>query len=228
MLQKRGDCLRSGLSMNCEDIKSLSIEILNSQTRNIIFNVIYRPPNDDLNICETFLKKILSNSTAVNKSFFIAGNFNVNLLHFETSKKVQSFVNLMFEFSMIPTINKPTRVTKHTATAIDNIITNCIINSNFKSARVKTDLSEHFPIIFITEFIRVPTPTDDMEKCVYKRDFTENAFNCFKQALFETFWDSVKNLKQPNEAYNKFLEIFTKLYEEYFPIRKIKMKPKEL
>ena len=71
MLQKRGDCLRSGLSINCEDIKSLSIEILNSQTRNIIFNVIYRPPNDDLNICETFLKKILSNSTAVNKSFFL-------------------------------------------------------------------------------------------------------------------------------------------------------------
>ena len=67
---------------------------------------------------------------------------------------------------------------------------------------------------------------DDMEKCVYKQDFTENAFNCFKQALLETSWDSVKNLKQPNKAYNKFLEIFTELYEEYFPIRKIKIKPK--
>ena len=43
--------------------------------------------------------------------------------------------------------------------------------------------------------MRVPTPTDDMENCVYKRDFAENAFNCFKQALFETSWDSVKNLK---------------------------------
>ena len=29
-----------------------------------------------------------------------------------------------------------------------------------------------------------------------------------------------------NEAYNKFLEIFTELYEEYFLIRKIKIKPK--
>ena len=58
-----------------------------------------------------------------------------------------------------------------------------------------------------------------MENCVYKQDFTENTFNCFKEALFETSWDSVKILKQPNEAYNKFLEIFTKLYEEYFPIR---------
>ena len=30
----------------------------------------------------------------------------------------------MFEFSVMPTVNKPTRVTSYTATAIDNIITN--------------------------------------------------------------------------------------------------------
>ena len=187
--------------------------------------MICSPPDSHLNVCETFFKKILSDSTTVNKFFFLAGDFNSNLPDFETNKKVQSFVNLMFEFSMIPTINKPTRVTKHTATAIDNIITNCIINSDFKSAIVKTDLSDHFPIIFINELTRDPTPKDDMEKCVYKRDFTENTFNCFNQALFETSWDSAQNLKQPNEAYNKFLEIFTKLYQEYFPIRKIKIKP---
>ena len=55
----------------------------------------------------------------------------------------------MFEFSMIPTITKPTRVTKHTATIIDNVITNCVINSDIKSAIVKTDLSDHFPIKFV-------------------------------------------------------------------------------
>ena len=75
-------------------------------------------------------------------------------------------------------------------------------------------MSDHFANIFINELVRVPTPADDMEKCVYKRDFTENAFNYFKQALCEISWDSVENLKQTNEAYNKFFEIFTELYEE--------------
>ena len=42
--------LRNDLSINCEDIESFSIEILNSQTRNIIFNVICRPPNNDLTL----------------------------------------------------------------------------------------------------------------------------------------------------------------------------------
>ena len=127
-----------------------------------------------------FSRKSFQIVLQLTKLFFLAGDFNINLLDFETNKKVQSFVNLMFEFSMIPTINKPTRVTKHTATAIDNIITNCIINSNFKSVIVKTDLPDHFPIIFINDLIRVPTPTDDMEKYAYKRDFTKNAFNRFK------------------------------------------------
>ena len=104
----------------------------------------------------------------------------------------------MFEFSMIPTINRPMRVTKHTATAIDNI-TNHILNSDFKSAIVKMDLSDHhFPFIFINEFIWDATPTDDMEKYIYKQDFTEKAFNCFEQTLSETSWDSVKNCTQPN------------------------------
>ena len=85
----------------------------------------------------------------------------------------------MFEFSMIPTITKPTRVTKHTATIIDNVITNCVINSDIKSAIVKTDLSDHFPIKFVQKLIRVPTPTNEIEKCVYKRESVENAFNCF-------------------------------------------------
>ena len=89
----------------------------------------------------------------------------------------------MFEFSMLPKINEPTRVTKHTATAIDNIITNCIISTDLKRAIVRTDLSHHFLVIFINELIPVSIPTDDMEKRVYMKGFTENAFNCFKHLI---------------------------------------------
>ena len=37
-------------------------------------------------------------------------------------------------------------------------------------------------------------------KYVHTEKFYENAFNCFKQALFKTSWNSVKNVKQSNEA----------------------------
>ena len=44
------------------------------------------------------------------------GDFNINLLDFDKNKRVQSFLNLMFQFSMIPT-------------AIDNIFTNIIMDN---------------------------------------------------------------------------------------------------
>lgn len=120
--------------MNCKDIESLSSEIISSQTRNIIFSVVYRPPDGNLIVYETFFKKILSDSATGIKSFFLAGYFNINLFDLETNNKVQSFVNFMFEFSMIPTVNKATRVTKHIVAAIEIFITICILNNRFKYA----------------------------------------------------------------------------------------------
>ena len=50
---------------------------------------------------------------------------------------------------MIPTINKPTRVTRETTTAIDHILTNQLINANFKTTIFKTDISDHIPVCIV-------------------------------------------------------------------------------
>ena len=73
------------------------------------------------------MKSILSKNDANKKEVILIGDFNKNLLDFDKNKRVQSFVNLMSRFVMIPTINKPTRVTKHTATATDQVFTNTIM-----------------------------------------------------------------------------------------------------
>ena len=49
----------------------------------------------------------------------------------------------MFRCGMIPVIIKPTRVTTHTAAAIDPMFTNSIINTEIKSAIIKVDISDH-------------------------------------------------------------------------------------
>ena len=76
----------------------------------------------------------------------LAGDFNINALDYEQNKKLQSFFDLMYQYNMIPTINKPTRVGKNSATAIDNIIANCIEGYQFKTPILKTDVTDHFPI----------------------------------------------------------------------------------
>ena len=73
---------------------------------------------------------------------------------------------------LIPTINKPTRVTRNTATAIDHIITNSVINAEFKTGIIKTDISDHFPIFFI--FKCVVDSTEAREEVIYKRNYSSN------------------------------------------------------
>ena len=70
------------------------------------------------------------------------------MLNFEQNKKAQNFVNLVFEFGLVPAINKPTRVTNKTISAIDHIITNSTYNNDFKTGIIKTYISDHFPIIY--------------------------------------------------------------------------------
>ena len=45
---------------------------------------------------------------------------------------------------MIATINKPTRITRKTAAAIDHILTNSFIDPVFKIAILEIDISRHY------------------------------------------------------------------------------------
>ena len=66
----------------------------------------------------------------------------------------------MFRHGLIVFINKPTRIKRNTATAIDHIITNSAINAEFETSIIKTDISDHFPIFFIylNVLLIVPRP----------------------------------------------------------------------
>ena len=45
---------RDDLSSNSKVIESLSIEITNNESKSIIFNVVYRPPERDIDVCENY------------------------------------------------------------------------------------------------------------------------------------------------------------------------------
>ena len=182
-------------------------------------NLTYRPPNGDPNELENHFKNILSKREITNKELVLVGDFNINVLDFNESKMVQNFVNLMFRHGLISTINKPTRVTRNTATAIDHIIINSVINAEFKTGTIKTDISNHFPIFFI--FKCVVDSTEVREEFIYKRNYSGNSIETIKQKLHEVNWNELKQSNNANKSYAKFSQIWTSLYEECFPKFKI-------
>ena len=86
---------------------------------------------------------------------------------------------------MIPIINNPTRVTINTATTTDHFITNAVVDIQFKSGIIRTNLSDHFPIIFVIQANEKVFEKHNEQ--LFKRDImTKNkqtyfSKNCIKQ-----------------------------------------------
>ena len=98
-----------------------------------------------------------------NKLFYVTGDFNLNALDYNKNEKVTKFLNLTFEYGLIPVVNKPTRVTKNTATAIDHIITNSPLHKTINTGIIKLDISDHFPIFLMAEIEKRITPEGKVE-----------------------------------------------------------------
>ena len=217
---------RSDLSTNCRDIGSLTLEIISEKIRNTIISVLYRPPNGHFEHFENFLTNFFLNTKDSNKNVYITGDFNRNLLDHSLNKKVQNYLNLIYQNGFIPTVNKSTRVTRKTSTIIDHILTNLFVNTNFKTFIFKIDISDHFPICFLQPTSR---PREENEVTyITKRVINNNAIELLKQELYKTSWDDVINNKNLNDAYNYFSHKLIVLYDKYFPKQNIRMCKKDL
>ena len=211
---------RTVLSINSNDVESLCIEIHHKKDTNILFGVMCRPPNGDMTIFEKFCENLLSANNKTSKNIIFAGDLNINVFDYDSKKKVQHFLSSMFQYNMIPSINEPTRVTRNTATAIDHIITNTVISGiQHRSGITKTDISDHFLIVFALNTCEKSKPEDKVQ-FIYKYIYEEEQIELFKHELSQIEWNN------PNTAYESFFDTVSKTYDKYFPKVSIKIKAK--
>ena len=145
VVEERNDMI---MDDGCSD--SLFLEVKTLSGPSIIIGVIYRPPSSVYNTFRVSFDNLLLSINQHNKKCIIMGDFNI-----DTSKNTLNaidFQNILFSSSFLTTIDRHTRVTKKTKTTIDNIITN-IQSSSWKSGILYTDISDHYGIVFFTNFI---------------------------------------------------------------------------
>lgn len=82
------------------------------------------------------------------KVMFICGDFNIDLLNPNKHVLTEEFTTAMYSMSLNPTTTKPSRITSHSATLIDNILTNNMEN-NIVSALLRNDIKDHLPVFVI-------------------------------------------------------------------------------
>ena len=77
------------------------------------------------------------------------GDFNINLLAVETCNYAHKFLLSLQSYSLIPTVDKPTRVYNNSATLIDNIFVNKLAskiktNSEFRIRFLPFAIAQEF------------------------------------------------------------------------------------
>ena len=102
----------------------LWVEIFLDHKESIVCGVVYRQHNDPTKFQE-YLNETLYNFSKRRKTVCILGDFNIDLLKYETCKYMQQGISkfLAYTYVYFPTITKPTRIYGDSATLIDlNII----------------------------------------------------------------------------------------------------------
>ena len=99
------------------ELESTFIEIVNPKKSNIIVGVIYRHPSMNLTgfTCN-YLNKPLENISKEQKSVFLLGNFNVNLLNYNEHNQTNEFLDSLVSNSFIPLILQSTKITNYSNT----------------------------------------------------------------------------------------------------------------
>ena len=121
-----------------------------------------------MDICtfnDHYLNPLLDNlSKEINQMIVLLGDFNIDVINFNTSEYVSTFLDDLVSNLMQPQILLPTRISNNSKTLIDNIFCN-IPNPLVKSAmsgNISPSISNHlsqFFILVLLEFFSKSPPT---------------------------------------------------------------------
>ena len=130
-------------------LESITVELNIEKGKNIVISCTYRAPGSSIEEYSEFVEKLLQASN--NKSMYIVGDTNIDILKYSSHVHTKDFLDMMYSYGVFPQINKPTRVTSYSSTIIDNIFTN-VLSTNSKSGIQCNDISDHLPIFYVTEY----------------------------------------------------------------------------
>ena len=179
----------------------MTIEI-KTHEQGILLCTIYRPP-----ICSD--KDFLKNYTRLLKKFtpqqharlIIGLDHNLDLIKHAKQRPTNEFIELNLELQLLPTITKPTRITRTTATLLDNIIIGRTFQSDYESNIVVNDMSDHLPFLLK---IKDPSIFTKPPQKITTRGLNDEKISDLNKKLLEINWDAMLVNYSVTEQYTKF------------------------
>ena len=204
------------LKSNCFESCVVELKLLNGKP--IILASLYRPPNS--NVCEfmTIFNCFLNKLSNTKKEYIIGMDHNFDLLKYSKHDLTQDLLELFLDHGMFPTITLPSRITKTTATLIDNIFVSKNLFKNYTSGVLVNDLSDHLPCLLVSHEARVlqneprqiycwkitPKTIRLIQDKLKWQDWTTIVYNTDLNSAFESFHKNLLSVMDSEAPYCKF------------------------
>ena len=203
------------------ELESTFTEIMNPKKSNIIIGTIYKHPSMDLtDFNSNYLNDLLEKVSKEQKSVFLLGDFNINLLNYNVHNPTSEFLDSLASNSFLPYILQPTRITSHSKTLIDNIFTNVILPDSL-SGNVAATIFDHLPQFLIVPDIFSNPPSNKSN--IYERDWSNFDQENFVLDYFSINWNETLKTEEQNIDYSTevFLNKINELLDNFAPLKKI-------
>ena len=123
---------------------------LKTDKDNILLVSGYRPPNANYKV---FIKEYIALLKKLNKlkqhKIILGIDHNRDLLKAHLHKQTNQFLEKNLELDLVPSISKPTRITRKTATLIDNVLISQSLQAQMRPYLIVEDISDHLPILIV-------------------------------------------------------------------------------
>ena len=136
---------RNDLCISNVDFETVWIVIINPKAKNILCCCTYRHPNSEISKLIDHFHEVLGNLAKENKQIAIMGDFNIDLLNYDSHIATNEFVNMMFTHYFQPCILHPSRITDTSSTIIDNIYINSATENSVFGGNILSLISDHLP-----------------------------------------------------------------------------------
>ena len=213
--------VQDDLSKSSKEFESLWIEIHNDSHKNILCAVNYRHPNANPDIFINYIDSSIDKIQREGKLCVILGDFNLDLLKFETHPVTDKFMNILGTHFFLPHILLPTRITHHLETLINNIFFNSIEHFTV-SGNLVYDLTDHLPnFIIVKKISSLPAKVK-----LYKRNYSSFDEIAIVNDILAIDWrQAFSGDTNPNmfdSFYNKVAEIVdTHIVDTHIPIKQM-------
>ena len=220
---------RNDLQMyKAKQLESSFIEIINTDSPNIIVGCIYKHPSMSIEeFTEDFIETLFQAiSKERNKKVYLMGDFNIDLLKTNDHRNTSNFINLIESNGYMPKILLPTRITSRSKTLIDNIFTNSF-NTATVSGNLTCTVSDHLP-----QFLIIPSNIGALPKQhnIFVRNMRKFSENDFITDLNKLDWVHLLDTGMGNldRSFDTFLTTINTLLDKHAPLKKANKKDLKL